>query len=86
MKAVEGFMSTFEEASAAIQKYQKEWDEAGTESREVLIILDSQNEPRYVFASNEDREVGLHNAGITSNDMFKRLGLRTVIGKVTYAT
>lgn len=84
IRAINAGMITIKEAMDGIEKYQKEWEEAGTESKDVIVVLNARNEPKYVFMSNEDKDIGLRDAGIDSN-MFKRLGFRTVTGKVTFS-
>lgn len=49
-----------------------------------LVVLDEKGKPKFVFLTNEDRDCGLHNAGIEPED-YKARGWTTVVGSVSFA-
>ena len=48
-----------------------------------LIVMDKWNITKFVFLSNEARDCGLHNAGI-SPEKYKELGYKSVIGNIVF--
>jgi hypothetical protein len=48
-----------------------------------LVLLDKENNVRAVYISDEDRKVGIHNMGVTS-EQYKERGFHFVIGKLEY--
>ena len=54
-----------------------------SDSTRCLVVLDANNNVRALFISNEERDCGLHNMGI-SPEKYKELGWKAVVGEVRY--
>jgi len=50
---------------------------------ECLVLLDKIKRVHGVYISNEDRDCGMHNMGITREE-YKELGMHFVIGNLTF--